>query len=122
MLCNHLWLSLHYLQQKEQQMDAYRERLRHLNEQFGQLTSCISEDDTMVLVQRLHLLQNLWQEVRHQNESRQRQLKGRLQRWTDFYERCRQLDEELHRIEAQLGNGCQLSIEDLILALNTVRH
>lgn len=103
-------------------MDAYRERLRHLNEKFERLKTSISEDDTMVLQQRLHLLQNLWQELRHHSESRQRELRGRLQRWTDFYERCRQLEEELRRIEAQLGNSCQISIEDLIVTLNTVRH
>lgn len=101
-------------------MEGHKEKLRMLSEELHQLKLYISEDDTSILHQRLQLLDKLSEELLQQVVARQQQLNNLLQRWTEFSERCRRLEQELKRLETEVTNNSQLSVEDLILALNTV--
>lgn len=101
-------------------MEGHKEKLRMLSEELHQLKLYISEDDTSILHQRLQLLDKLSEELLQQVVARQLQLNNLLQRWTEFSERCRRLEQELKRLETEVTNNSQLSVEDLILALNTV--
>lgn len=101
-------------------MEGHKEKLRMLSEELHQLKLYISEDDTSILHQRLQLLDKLSEELLQQVVARQLQLNNLLQRWTEFSERCRRLEQELKRLDTEVTNNSQLSVEDLILALNTV--
>ena len=74
----------------------------------------------MILDERLHLLDRLWTEIYSQVLQRRAWVQGRLDRWSDFNEQCRQLTDTIAKCESFIEDSGDRTIEDLIVSLQTV--
>jgi hypothetical protein len=109
---------LRHSQDLQTSLDVYNDKRLELSSIHGHLRNTISTQDTLALEQRLQLLSRLWTEISDQVAVRQRQAKGRLQRWTDFDERCCRLMTAISTRDAVVTNDDELPIEDLIVKIH----
>jgi len=101
-------------------LNVYNDKLKDLSSARGRLTTAASAECLMVLDQRLHLLDRLWTEVHDQVLQRCAWVQGRLDRWSDFDEQCRRLTDDIAKCESAIEDSRDTTIEDLIVALQTV--
>ena len=90
-----------------------RARHRHLSDS-------VAREDLSILQQRLLLLDKQWDEIKNQTLLREQLIADRLNRWSTFTEKHKELSDWLDRMEAKVTTGREYHIEDLLHKLQNV--
>jgi len=109
-----------FLQDLLVSLNVYKDKLKELLSARGHLAAAVTAECLTILDQRLHLLDRLWTEVHDQVLERCAQVRGRLERWSNFDEQCRRLTDDIAKCESTVEDGSDTTIEDHILLLQTV--
>ncbi|XP_033126157.1 nesprin-1-like isoform X2 [Anneissia japonica] len=94
-----------------------RHKLDRLNNQERNLANILSPDDISVLHERLLLLSKQWDEIHHQTCQKKQRIIERLNQWTNFGLRYKEICDWLSQMEAKVSQNGEHSIEDLLYNL-----
>ncbi|XP_037550764.1 nesprin-1 [Nematolebias whitei] len=88
--------------------------LAHLTLLRESLSCYISSEDLTVLQERVELLHQQWDEIIHQLSLRRQQVGDKLNEWTVFNDKYKELCEWLTRMESKVSQNGDISIEEMI--------
>ena len=108
------------MKELQQSLELCGGRLQNLNENYEQLSKQVTRVDSFLLNRRLEMLKKMWTEIVQQSAKKQQQLVRRLQLWTEFNDKCKQLLESMLNLDAAISSNKEIQIEDFIVKLQTV--
>ncbi|KAK7904600.1 hypothetical protein WMY93_017207 [Mugilogobius chulae] len=98
----------------ENTFDGWTGDLAHLAVLRESLSCYISTEDLSVLQERIELLHRQWDEMCHQLSLRRQQVCEKLNEWTVFNEKYKELCEWLTNMESKVSQNGDISIEEMI--------
>uniref|UniRef100_UPI003AAF302D nesprin-1-like n=1 Tax=Centroberyx gerrardi TaxID=166262 RepID=UPI003AAF302D len=98
----------------ESTFDGWTGDLAHLAVLRESLSCYISAEDLSVLQERIELLHRQWEEICHQLLLRRQQVSEKLNEWTVFNEKYKELCEWLTNMESKVSQNGDISIEEMI--------
>uniref|UniRef100_A0A1A8H4I9 Spectrin repeat containing, nuclear envelope 1b n=1 Tax=Nothobranchius korthausae TaxID=1143690 RepID=A0A1A8H4I9_9TELE len=98
----------------ESTFEGWTGDLTHLTLLRESLSSYVSAEDLSVLQERIELLHRQWDEICHQLSLRRQQVSERLNEWTVFGEKYKELCEWLTKMECKVSQNGDISIEEMI--------
>ncbi|KAJ0062831.1 hypothetical protein NL108_008118 [Boleophthalmus pectinirostris] len=98
----------------ENTFDGWTGDLAHLAVLRESLSCYISSEDLSVLQERIELLHRQWDEMCHQLSLRRQQVCEKLNEWTVFNEKYKELCEWLTNMESKVSQNGDISIEEMI--------
>uniref|UniRef100_A0AAV2JAL2 Calponin-homology (CH) domain-containing protein n=1 Tax=Knipowitschia caucasica TaxID=637954 RepID=A0AAV2JAL2_KNICA len=98
----------------ENTFDGWTGDLAHLAVLRESLSCFISPEDLCVLQERVELLHRQWDEMCHQLSLRRQQLCEKLNEWSVFNEKYKELCEWLTNMESKVSQNGDISIEEMI--------
>ncbi|KAJ0008745.1 hypothetical protein NQD34_016160 [Periophthalmus magnuspinnatus] len=98
----------------ENTFDGWTGDLAHLAVLRESLSCYISAEDLSVLQERIELLHRQWDEMCHQLSLRRQQVCEKLNEWTVFNEKYKELCEWLTNMESKVSQNGDISIEEMI--------
>uniref|UniRef100_UPI0037E92F69 nesprin-1 isoform X2 n=1 Tax=Semicossyphus pulcher TaxID=241346 RepID=UPI0037E92F69 len=98
----------------ENTFDGWTGDLAHLNVLRESLSCYISAEDLSVMQERIELLHRQWDEICHQLSLRRQQVSEKLNEWTVFNEKYKELCEWLTNMESKVSQNGDISIEEMI--------
>ncbi|XP_032356678.1 nesprin-1 isoform X1 [Etheostoma spectabile] len=98
----------------ENKFDGWTGDLAHLTVLRESLSCYISPEDLSVLQERIELLHRQWDEICHQLSMRRQQVSEKLNEWTVFNEKYKEICEWLTNMESKVSQNGDISIEEMI--------
>ncbi|XP_062428373.1 nesprin-1 isoform X2 [Rhea pennata] len=98
----------------ENAVEGWTDDLAHLSLLKDTLSANISADDISILNERIELLHRQWEELCHQVSLRRQQVSERLNEWTVFSEKNKELCEWLTQMESKVSQNGDILIEEMI--------
>ncbi|XP_061651777.1 nesprin-1 isoform X12 [Phyllopteryx taeniolatus] len=98
----------------ESAIEGWTGDLTHLTVLRESLSRYISAEDLCVLQERIELLHRMWDEICHQLSLRGQQVAEKLNEWSVFADKYKELCEWLTGMESKVSQNGDVSIEEMI--------
>lgn len=108
------------MQKTEKIFSIKKSELEKLHKSEHRLSQAVSPDDISVLHERLVLLSKQLDERHLQNLQRKQQITDKLNEWTRFSDKCKEMFDWMNGMQMKVSQNGDLSMEDLLDKLNTV--
>lgn len=99
-----------------------KSELEKLQKSESRLSKSVSPDDISVLHERLVLLSKQLDELHLQNLQRKQQIIDKLNEWTRFFDKCKEMFDWMTKMEMKISQNGELSMEDLLDKLKNVSY
>uniref|UniRef100_A0A669QTS5 Spectrin repeat containing nuclear envelope protein 2 n=1 Tax=Phasianus colchicus TaxID=9054 RepID=A0A669QTS5_PHACC len=109
-----LYKSKEHIKELEQSLADWAHNMKELQAMKAELAHCILTEDMMVLQEQVEHLHRQWEELCLRVSLRKQEIEDRLNAWTVFNEKNKELCSWLVQMESKVLQTADVSIEDMI--------